>query len=109
MFNKKSKTFISIFYRVKTRILSIIHEKKIRNNFFLFLVVDCGDPQDIWFNGTATANETTFGSFANLSCETGYVFRELDNATYATVECDQFGNWTELNYTCTGGLLLCLE
>ena len=41
-------------------------------------------------------NETTFGSIANYSCQTGYVL----NGTSERV-CEEDGQWTDLMLQCT--------
>lgn len=57
--------------------------------FTLFLETDCGSPIAI-NNGSITlhvANTSTYGAFANVSCDTGY------NASIEVVTCLETGTW----------------
>ena len=59
------------------------------------IVVDCGALESPEF-GDVNINETTFGSIANYSCQTGYVL----NGTSERV-CEEDGQWTDLMPQCT--------
>jgi len=62
--------------------------------FHLFLVVDCGGLQPPE-NGNVTLSDTTIGSQANYSCNTGFTLTGI-----ATRECLESGEWNNSAPTC---------
>lgn len=55
---------------------------------------DCGIPAKPQ-NGEISVDNTTLGSFANISCDPGYKLNDT-----SPIKCEASGNWSSLSYSC---------